>query len=248
MKKLAGWVLTVPHLVAFAVVLLVFHAAQVVARRFGYPAHKVVVDYLSLGILWSLRVAGTSVRYEMAHALPAEGPLIVVANHQSMYDIPLLGWVFRHHHPKFVSKKELGRWLPSVSYNLRHSGSVLIDRADPRQALREIRRLGERIEERGWAACLFPEGTRARDGVMKPFRQAGLSALLKSAPSATVVPVVIRGSWELLRYGMRPVPAGVKVRATVLEPIGRDGRDVKEVAALVEERVRAALATDPAPA
>ena len=43
-------------------------------------------------------------------------PIIVVSNHQNMMDIPPLIWYFRHQHAKFISKKELGRGIPSVSF------------------------------------------------------------------------------------------------------------------------------------
>jgi 1-acyl-sn-glycerol-3-phosphate acyltransferase len=47
----------------------------------------------------------------------------------------------RDFHCKFVSKKELGKGIPSVSYNLRHGGSALIDRKDPKQAIPEIKKI-----------------------------------------------------------------------------------------------------------
>ena len=62
-------------------------------------------------------------------------PYIIVCNHQSLYDIPPLIWYLRQIHPKFISKKELGRGIPSVSFNLRHGGSLLIDRAKAKDAL-----------------------------------------------------------------------------------------------------------------
>lgn len=138
MRKAIGWLLTPLHLVVFMAVLLLFHVAQVFARVFGYAAHKQVVDYLNLGVLASLRVVGARVDLNCEHALAADLPLIVVANHQSMYDIPMLGWMLRKHHPKFVAKIELARGIPSISYNLRHGGSVLIDRGDARAAMRAI--------------------------------------------------------------------------------------------------------------
>jgi 1-acyl-sn-glycerol-3-phosphate acyltransferase len=158
-----------------------------------------------------------------------------------MYDIPLIGWAFRRHHPKYVAKIELGKGLPSISYNLRHGGSVLIDRSDPRGAMRAIQQFGVQVEEHRYAACIFPEGTRARDGVMKTFNPAGLMVLVRACPSATIVPVAIDGSWELMRYRIRPIPFGVRVRFTVLEPIPPNEFPIKELAAITEDRIRKAL-------
>jgi len=241
MRKAIGWLLTPLHFVVFMAVLLVSHVAQVFARAFGYAAHKRVVDCLNLGVLASLKVVGARIDLNCDHALAADLPLIVVANHQSMYDIPMLGWMLRKHHPKFVAKIELARGIPSISYNLRHGGSVLIDRGDARAAMRAIQKFGKTVEEHRYAACIFPEGTRARDGVMKEFSHAGLLALIRTTPSAVIVPVAIDGSWELMRYRMRPVPFGVRVRCTVLAPINQDDFPVKEIGKIAEQRIRASL-------
>lgn len=233
----AGWLFTPLHLVAFAMVLLVFHPAQMLARRIGPDAHQRVATLMSGVVLASLWLTGGRVRIEGGEPLPVGRPLVVVSNHQSMFDIPLIAWCFRRRHPKFVAKSQLGRGLPSVSYNLRHGGSVLIDRANPRQALPALRAFGERIAARGEAACIFPEGTRSRDGTLKPFNTAGLVTLLRAMPDAVVVPVRIEGAWRLVRHRFRPVPFGVTVVCTVLEPVDLAGLSPREAAAEVEARI-----------
>jgi 1-acyl-sn-glycerol-3-phosphate acyltransferase len=242
MQKAIGWLLTPLHLALFMAVLLIFHIAQVLALPFGYAAHKRVVDYLNFCVLTSLKVMGARIELSCEQELPTDTPLIVVANHQSMYDIPMLGWIFRTHHPKYVAKIELGKGVPSISYNLRHGGSALIDRSDPRAAMRAIQKFGRQVEEHRYAACIFPEGTRARDGVMKEFNPAGLMMLMRATPSATIVPVAIDGSWELMRYRMRPVPFGVRVKCTVLAPISQQEQSAKAVVSVAEDRIREAVA------
>lgn len=241
MQKAIGWLLTPLHIIVFVTVLLVFHAAQVIAWRIGYSAHKRIVDCLNLCVLATLRIMGTRIEVRCEHRLPDDTPLIIVANHQSMYDIPLLGWTFRRHHPKYVAKIELAKGLPSISYNLRHGGSVLIDREDPRAAMRAIQKFGRKVEENRFAACIFPEGTRARDGVMKAFNSAGLMSLMRVMPSAAIVPVAIDGSWQLLRYRMRPIPFGVRLRCSVLAPIHQREGSAREIVAIAESRIREVL-------
>ncbi len=129
----------------------------------------------------------------------------------------------RKHHPKFVSKKELGKGIPSVSYNLRHGGSVLIDRKDAKGSLMEIGKLGAYIEKYNRTAVIFPEGTRSRDGHPRPFKPMGLKMLMKKAPSALIVPISINNSWKLVRYGKFPMGLGAKVSFDVHEPIENDG-------------------------
>jgi 1-acyl-sn-glycerol-3-phosphate acyltransferase len=110
--------------------------------------------------------------------------------------------------------------------------------------MRAIQKFGKQVEEHRYAACIFPEGTRAREGVMKEFNPAGLIMLMRAAPSAIIVPVAIDGSWELMRYRMRPVPFGVRVKFTVLEPVSQREPSAKAVVRVVEDRIREAVFGD----
>ena len=162
---------------------------------------------------------GTRYRFENLGSVPKNVPLIVVANHQSMYDIIAIIWYMRRYHCKFVSKKELGSGIPSVSYNLRHGGSVLIDRKDPKQAIPTIKGLSEYIEKNTRSAVIFPEGTRSKTGKPKEFAQSGLKILCKYAPSAYVVPISINNSWKMVRFGAFPMGLGNKLTFTIHEPM-----------------------------
>ncbi|GAL81264.1 1-acyl-sn-glycerol-3-phosphate acyltransferase [Algibacter lectus] len=166
-----------------------------------------------------LNILGTRFTFDNSHDIPTDQPIIIVSNHQSMYDISPLMWYMRKHHPKFISKIELGKGIPSVSYNLRHGGSCLIDRKNPRQSLPAIMKFGEYIEETKRAAVIFPEGTRSVDGKPKPFQTKGLEILLKKIPSALVVPITINNSWKTLRYGKFPMGLGTHIKFTVHKPI-----------------------------
>ena len=125
----------------------------------------------------------------------------------------------RKYHPKFISKIELGKGIPSVSYNLRHGGAALIDRKNPRQALPTIMKFGEYIEKTKRAAVIFPEGTRSKNGKPKPFQTKGLEILFKKIPSALVVPISINNSWKTVRYGKFPMGLGTHITFTVHKPI-----------------------------
>jgi 1-acyl-sn-glycerol-3-phosphate acyltransferase len=165
---------------------------------------------------------------------PKDRPIIIVANHQSMYDIPMMMWELRKWELGFIAKKELGRWIPSISFALRELGSALIDRKDAKQSVEAISALGRRKEEQKQIAVIFPEGTRARDGIVKPFKSTGFKALLEAMPTAVIAPVVVRGNWELLQYQFRPVPAGVAISLTYLPVVEQNGRSPKEILGEVE--------------
>ena len=138
-----------------------------------------------------------------------------------MFDIPILGSLFFSNFPKYISKRSLGRWIPSVSYNLRRGGHVLIDRSDAPGALDAIRALGRQVRAGGASAMIFPEGTRARVGELGRFKPAGTLALLEEAPETPIVPVAIDESWRLLQHNFLPVPWGVRVRVHIGAPIAR---------------------------
>lgn len=229
-------------LIIVALLLVVSHPAQVICRNIGGDdAHKKSVDIISFLIIKSLLILGTTISFRCFEKLPKGRPIILISNHQSLFDIPPIIWGFRNHHPKFISKIELGKNIPGVSYNLRYGGSVLIDRNKPLQAVREIGKLGRYIESNNYTACIFPEGTRTKDGKLKAFKSAGLDVLLKTAPSALVVPFVIDGNYELLKKGLYPMSFGIKIKCTVLDPIEPGTMTVDELIMKTENMIRTTL-------
>lgn len=187
-------------------------------------------------------ILGTRYKFENNQQIPTDRPLIIVTNHQSMYDIPPIIWYMRKYHPKFVSKIELGKGIPSVSYNLRHGGSALIDRKDPKQSISELQKLGKYIEAHKRSAVIFPEGTRSRTGVPKPFRTTGLKVMIKNAPSALIVPISINNSWKLLRFGQFPMGLGSYVKFKVHASMEIEG-NVDELIANVEKQIVSGVIT-----
>ena len=200
--------------------LVIFHPIQWICFNvFGYQAHKKSVDIFQFFLMRCANILGTRFTFINPHHIETNQPLIIVANHQSMYDISPIMWYMRKHHPKFISKMELGKGIPSVSYNLRHGGSVLIDRKNPRQSLPAIMKFGDYIESTKRAAVIFPEGTRSENGVPKEFQTKGLEILIKKIPSALIVPISINNSWKTVRYGNFPLGLGAHINFTVHEPI-----------------------------
>src|SRR5690606_2175888 len=94
----------------------------------GINTHKTSVDMMNLLLMGTYYLVGGRIKFFNPHKLPISRPIIFVANHQSMYDIPPLVWHLRKHHAKFISKIELSSGLPSISFNLRHGGGANIDR------------------------------------------------------------------------------------------------------------------------
>ncbi|WP_452225566.1 lysophospholipid acyltransferase family protein [Lacinutrix chionoecetis] len=230
MRKLLAYPLTCIYFLFFGLTLLIFHPIQWVCLNvFGYETHKKSVDALQFCLMRCINILASWHTFYNPYKLDTSQPVIIVSNHQSMADIPPLIWYFRKHHVKFISKKELGKGIPSVSYNLRHGGSALIDRKNPRQAIVAIRKFADYIETTNRAAVIFPEGTRSRDGKPKPFRTKGLETLVKYVPSAVIVPVTINNSWKTLRYGKFPMGIGNHLTFTAHKPVKLSDFDTKEL-------------------
>ena len=220
MQKLLAYPISVIYYLLFGSTLVFFHAVQWLCfNLFGYKAHKKSVDALSFFLVVNTFVLGTRYKVINRNKLPIGVPLIIASNHQSLYDIIIIGWFMRKVHPKFISKIELGKGIPSISYNLNHGGSVLIDRKDAKQSLSAIRQMAQYIETNKRSAVIFPEGTRSKTGKPKPFAENGLKILCKYAPSAYMLPVTINNSWKMTKWGSFPLGLGNKLELIIHDPI-----------------------------
>jgi 1-acyl-sn-glycerol-3-phosphate acyltransferase len=241
MRKLFGYILSPVHALFFLLTLLIFHPVQWVAfNLFGYKAHKRVVDLMDLSLTATYYLLGNTVKFTNRQDLPIGRSIIFIANHQSLYDIPVMIWFLRKYHPKFISKIELTKGIPSVSYNLKHGGGANIDRKDPRQSITELVKLGTRMKENHWSCVIFPEGTRSKDGIVRPFQSAGVATLLKKCPDALVVPVAIKNSWKMVQYGF-PFGTFIRMSWEVLTPIEPAGKSVDETVKEAESAIKTRL-------
>jgi 1-acyl-sn-glycerol-3-phosphate acyltransferase len=222
-SRLLSWLVTIPFLVAFGLVLVVYDVAGRLVRPFSFTAFEWVMASLQRTLLVVFRLFGTRLVVERSPAIEPRTGYVVVSNHQSLFDIVIIGGLLFSNLPKYVAKAELGRWIPSVSLNLTHGGHALIDRGDRRQAVEAIRRLGRTVQLRNRSAVIFPEGTRSRDGDLGTFRRAGAAALLAAADHLPVVPVAIQGSWRLNR--LWPFRPGATVRVSLGDPLPRSEGD-----------------------
>lgn len=116
------------------------------------------------------------------------GNYLVVANHQSILDIPLvLGYLGP---VAFIAKKELRRF-PMVNLFIEHLGSEFIDRGNVKQTATALRRVSEKLSQ-GYHFLIFPEGTRSPDGTLLPFKPRSLELAFRN--KIPVLPVAIWGN------------------------------------------------------
>ena len=226
----------------FFFILLIFHPVQWICLKvFGYSVHKTSVDLMNYFLVKALLILGIRTKVNNPHQLPQNTTLIFVSNHQSLFDIPPMIWTFRKHHPKFVSKIELGKGIPSVSFNLRHSGAALINRKDSKQALSELGKFAKRINKNNWSAVIFPEGTRSRNGQPRSFSPNGLKMLSKYNPEGYVVPLTVNNSWKVFRFGKYPCGLGSPISIEVHEPIRINAMPFEELLAKTEQAVKSGV-------
>ncbi len=219
--SIIDWLLTIPFWILFFVTLLVFEIAQRIAYYLhGQERQQQVARRLNRTLVWLTRhILRTKIEIESHFVPEPERPYLITSNHQSLFDIPILDGIFALQSPRFIAKKELSRWIPSVSFNLRSGGSAIIDRSNAQQAIGQIQNLAERMYEHRFSTVIFPEGTRARNGVMKKFRHAGLATIVQGAPFAHIIPVTLDNCWRIAYFNGLPLITGQTVRIIISAPI-----------------------------
>ncbi len=146
--------------------------------------------------------------------IPARGPVLLVANHSSLLDPPLIGGA-SHRQLTYLAKAELFK-IPLFG--------ALIHGLNARPVRREgadagALRTAKRVLEEGGALLVFPEGTRGEEGVIRPAKPG--AGLLAVSSGAAVVPVYVRGSGRAWPKGRR-LPRPAKVTVTFGKPMKFD--------------------------
>jgi 1-acyl-sn-glycerol-3-phosphate acyltransferase len=189
---------------------------------------------------WSERILRCAdVRLDIqGRPIPADSEtFVVMSNHQSFYDIPLMYQTLRRR-LRMVAKSELFR-VPIWSKAMRESGTIELNRTDRRAALESLKRAGEQIRA-GTNVWIAPEGTRSRTGVMGPFKSGGFHMALEA--KVRILPITIDGSQRVMAAtGVLMTPSQT-VRVVVHEPVdpAAFGRRQREELSRV---VRAAIAS-----
>lgn len=140
---------------------------------------------------------------------------LIVSNHQSLFDIPIIYQLASNLKPLFIAKKELAKFIPTVSSVLKLGKHGKIDRSDRNSAVEEIRSVAEVCLKENRAVSIFPEGTRSRDGKLKVFKSGGVSTILNKIPDAQILIVTLDNSWKLTWKKFRPLPRKTKIKVHV---------------------------------
>jgi 1-acyl-sn-glycerol-3-phosphate acyltransferase len=128
--------------------------------------------------------------------IPAEPGVLILMNHQSLFDIPLVVQAVEGGYPRIVTRKRYGRWIPLISQMTRLYQYPLVDpTANPGTLRRTYVELREMARTTTLPVAIFPEGSRSRDGRIREFRTKGVGLLLRARPWKVYV-LVGDGFWQ----------------------------------------------------
>ncbi|HEY3441167.1 MAG TPA: lysophospholipid acyltransferase family protein [Paludibaculum sp.] len=236
--RLRSRLFTIP---AASLATAVLISTAVVTLVFGYWARWQEWLYR----LWGgtvLFIFGARVRVRGAENLTPGSNYVIVSNHLSLVDTPVM---FRCLPVpfKFLAKHELLK-VPFIGWYLKRAGHLTVDRASLRSSITSMNECARLIREKHLSVLIFAEGTRSLTGEMQPFKEG--AAYLSVQSGVPVAPVALVGTWDVLpaksAYFM---PGDVEMR--IGAPLSPEGYTLKTRAAftaLMEERVRA-LMKDP---
>jgi 1-acyl-sn-glycerol-3-phosphate acyltransferase len=163
-----------------------------------------------LAHLWGktlIRISGVTVETKGKENVPPNRPLIFMANHQSNFDIlVLLAYIPVHFY--WISKKEVF-YVPLLGTAMKRAGYISVDRHNREKAIQSLDEAAQIIKN-GKSVMTFPEGTRSRDGKIRPFKKGPFYLALQSR--VPIIPVSIIGSRAILpRRSLRMHPGKITI-------------------------------------
>ena len=178
----------------------------------------------SMGLFGDFATAITGVELEVEDErhLWSSRPCIFIFNHQSKADVMILAKLIRRDMGG-VGKKEI-KDIPILGKLMEWGGTVFVDRADGKSAIKAMEPLVEAIQKEGKSICIAPEGTRSLTPKLEPFKKGAFHLAMQAG--GPIVPIVIHNATDVApknEFVMRPAT----VRVTVLPPVDTSEWQVK---------------------
>ena len=185
-------------------------------ERAGVEYARKKLKWLSEQILKSLDVK-LDIKYknrEVIDSLDKKEGVIFVCNHQSNLDIPAIVTAL-HMDVGFVAKHEMKRW-PFFGTWMKKSNCVFLNRENPREGIKDIKKAVELIKK-GYPTVIFPEGERSLTGKILNFKKGSFK--LATETNGIIVPLTLKGTYDIQPRGTLKMARGKKVTLVVDEPI-----------------------------
>ena len=208
------------YLIRLSVLLAITIPAAVVTIAVGcFDRHGKTVYRINQFWTWLiLHMGKVRLRVTGLDKLDETHSYIFMVNHQSNIDIPVLVQGLVQFQLRWIAKKELLR-VPFFGWAMWASKHVTVDRNDPLDAVKSLKRAQERLAA-GISIVVFPEGTRSKDGKLLRFKKGG--CLLAAQAGTSIVPLTIIGSGKVLPIGAWRLQPGT-IDVIVGEPISVAG-------------------------
>ncbi len=193
---------------------------------------------------WALnymKICGIRVELTGKEYLDRETSYILVANHCSELDIPVLIAALRGRNVKFIYKKELER-IPIFGSGLKKSPFISITREDPRKAMESIEAAKAKFTNNS-TVIVFPEGHRSETGELQQFKRGAF--MLAARAGKDIVPAAIIGTYDVFPVKQRRIMSGT-VKVVIAEPVkaaaaSPDSRAEKELMESIRETIAASI-------
>lgn len=144
-------------------------------------------------------IAGCSIPTP-ARIVPSKPGVLVVMNHQSLLDIPLVVQTVDGGYPRIVTRERYSRWIPLISHMVRlYQYPVVNPGAKPEDIRRTLDEIAAAARDSEVPLAVFPEGSRTRNGEIGRFKRGALSSMLAARPW-TVYVFVADGFWRAAKY------------------------------------------------
>lgn len=173
---------------------------------------------------WRLLISGRE-------NMDADQVYVIVSNHQSLADIPLLSHLRLD--TKWLAKEELFR-VPLLGWMLRMAGDIPVNRKVPREGAKAMLRGAKYLKQR-FSVVFFPEGSRSPDGEVQAFNEGAFQLAIRE--QVPILPLVVEGTGAALPSQTWLWENTRDLRLRVLQPVSVEGLTAKDTTALCH-RVR----------
>jgi 1-acyl-sn-glycerol-3-phosphate acyltransferase len=208
----------------------VIHAAIVMVSGLFNPYSRFNSTLMRSWARIILFAAGVRLTVEGKENIQPNTSYIVVGNHQSHMDIPVL--IAALPLPiRIISKKELFK-IPVFGWGMRAVGILEIDRSNRKQAIETLNRAAEIIRQHHLSILAFPEGTRSPDGKIHPFKKGPI--ILAINTKISILPVTVSGTYRILPKKSLKLRSG-RVKVVIHPPYRTDHLTLQDRHRVVQE-------------